>query len=115
MSERRDWDWGTLLVSTKERKKRAWLKRAIGFRGSFCEVYERAVVGRAEPDVHRGAGRNFLLFYCDIVNANLSSTSLYLYTYDTIYEVRGGQDRERALEEILRRIGARGEQEDRAE
>lgn len=113
MSKRKDWDWGMLLVSTKERKRRARLKRVLGLQGSFCEVYERVVAGRAESDVHHGAGRNFLLFYSDIVNANTSSTSLYLYTHDTIYEVRGGQDREKALAEILRRIGGRSE--DRAE
>lgn len=114
MSEKRNWDWGALLVSTKEYKKRARLKRALGLRDSFCEVYEHVVAGRAEPDVHLGAGRNFLLFYADIVNANTSSTSLYLYTRDTIYEVRGGRDRDKALAEILRRIG-RAERGDGAE
>ena len=113
MSEKRNLDWGALVVSTKERRKRARLKRVLGLRGSFCEVYERAVVGRAERD-DRGVARNFLLFYADIVNATVSSMSLYLYTHDTIYEVRGGRDRERALAEILRRIGI-GEQGDGAE
>lgn len=104
MKEKKNQDLGTLLVSTKEGGKRALFKRALGFPGSFCEVYERAVVGRAEGDVHHGPAREFLLFYTEIVNANASSTSLFLYTYDTIYEIRGGQDRERALAEIRSRM-----------
>lgn len=114
MSEKRDWNWGALLVSTKERRSGARLKRALGFRGSFCEVYERAVAGRAAPDMG-GVARNFLLFYSDIVNATVSNAALYLYTRDTIYEIRGGQDREKALREILYRIGEGDRAEDRAE